>query len=71
MEPLYRKHVSAPLTNWSPVYDDYEEVWLIEHYVGGEDGWTCMGDYATEAEAQAAAEEANRAGHTHTHIIDL
>ena len=71
MEPSYRKHRTGLLTNWQPVHDDYEGGWLIEHYVGGEDGYIAMGDYANEAEAEAAALEANAAGHTHTHIIDL
>ena len=71
MQPLTRKHKTAPLTNWSAVHDDYEGGWLIQHYVGGEDGWTAMGDYATKEEAEAAAVEANAAGHTHTHHIDL
>ena len=70
MQPQYRTHEKV-LNNWHVDYDDYAECYCLCHYVGGEDGVTYMGDYDTKEEAQAARLEANKAGHIHTHIIDL
>jgi hypothetical protein len=67
----YRTHETAPLRNWKAGYDKYEEMWFVTHYVGGEDGHICIGEYDTEQEAKAARDEANIKGVTHTHIIDL
>ena len=68
---LYRTHETAPLRNWRVDYDEYEEQWVIIHYVGGEDGWICIGGYDTEQEAIVEKLKANREGPTHTHHIDL
>ena len=71
MQPLTRKHKTAPLTNWYSEYDAYGECWWVCHYVGGEDGVTAISDHATKEEADKAVAVANAAGHTHTHHIDL
>jgi hypothetical protein len=66
-----RTHETAPLRNWTVGYDDYAEQWLIEHYVGGEDGWIALGSFDTKEEAEAEAIVVNKEGPTHTHYIDL
>jgi hypothetical protein len=71
MEPQFRTHETAPLRNWSPAYDEFSESWLLEHYVGGEDGWIAIGHFDTEAQAAAEAIVVNKEGPTHTHYIDL
>lgn len=61
--------VKKKLNNWSVDYDEYCKVYVLVHYVGGEDGYTCYGEFETRAEAEAEVAKANAAGMVHTHHI--
>ena len=57
------------LNKWSLDHDEYEDVWYISHYVGGEDCVTHEGPWDTKEEAEVARVAANAEARTYQQNI--
>ena len=59
------------LDKWYPTYEweEDEQVWFVEHYVGGEDAYIHddLREYPTKEQAQARADELNKERQIHTY----